>query len=453
MDLSGLDSYTFRQASWKLPVLRILGAALARVEPAEAISQHIQRSGDVLRVDGREYHLKDYKRIFLVGAGKAGMPMAMAASKLLGDHIKSGIVIVKEGYGGKTVPGLEILEAGHPLPDIRGVSGTQRIIKLLEGTQADDLVLVLMSGGGSALLTAPADGVKLDDLQKMTTDLLKSGASIQEINTLRKHLDLIKGGQLAQRAAPATILSLILSDVVGNPLEVIASGPTVGDASTYRAALQVLARYKLMGRTPPPIVRHLQRGVAGELPETPKPNNSLFTKVHNVLIGSNWQAAEAAIDQACQEGFHSMLLTTYLQGEARQAGELLAAIMRQVADSGQPLERPACLVVGGETTVTIRGDGFGGRNQELALGAVHELAGLEDIAMLTLATDGGDGLTEAAGAIVTGETWQRAIEAGLDPQDFLDRNDAYHFFQKLEDLLITGPILTNVNDLIFLFAF
>jgi len=438
-------------------VLRILTAALERVDPATAIARHVQRSGEVLGAAGKEYHLPDYRRVFVVGAGKAGVPMAQAISDLLGERLEGGIVIVKEGYRGGSEwsphPNLEILEAGHPLPDERGLAGTQRIIELLETTREDDLVLVLISGGGSALLTAPAAGVGLEDLQALTADLLTSGATIQEINTLRKHLDLVKGGQLARLAAPADVLALILSDVVGSQLEAIASGPTAADPSTYADALEVLARYELTAKAPQPVLSHLQRGAAGENPETTKPNDELFARVNNVIIGSNLQAAGAAVEQARKEGFNSLLLTSYLQGEANQAGRLLAAILRQVAASGQPLPRPACLVAGGETTVTIRGDGLGGRNQELALGAVPELAGLERVALLTLATDGGDGPTDAAGAIASGETWHRAQHAQLDPLDFLERNDSYHFFQRLGDLLLTGPTQTNVNDLAFLFAF
>ena len=456
-DLSGLDACSLRGAPWRQPVLRILTAALESVDPGVAIARHVQRRGEVLSAAGKDYHLPDYGRVIVVGAGKAGAPMARTVSGLLGELLESGIVIVKEGHRGGSErashPKLEILEAGHPLPDERGLVGTRRIIELLETTREDDLVLVLISGGGSALLTAPAAEVGLEDLQRLTDGLLRSGATIQEINTLRKHLDLVKGGQLARLAAPAEVLALILSDVVGNPLEAIASGPTAADPSTYAHALSVLERYELSGKTPQPVLSHLQRGAAGEYPETPKPDEGLFAKVNNVIIGDNLQAAEAALEQARKEGFNSLLLTTYLQGEARQAGRLLAAILRQVAANEQPLPRPACLVAGGETTVTVRGVGLGGRNQELALGAVAELAGLERVALLTLATDGGDGPTDAAGAIVSGETWQRAKQAQLAPLEFLERNDAYHFFQALGDLLLTGPTQTNVNDLAFLFAF
>ncbi|HSF80081.1 MAG TPA: glycerate kinase [Anaerolineales bacterium] len=454
MDLNGLDAYSMRGTSWRQPVLRILTAALDRVEPAAAIARHVKRAGEVLTVDGRQYSLRDYRRVFVIGAGKAGAPMARAVSSLLEERLTRGIVIVKEGYGGKGEPGnIEILEAGHPQPDERSVLATGKIIELLEEAREDDLVLGLISGGGSALLSAPVAGVGLEDLQELTSDLLKSGANINEINTLRKHLEQVKGGQLARLAAPATMIALILSDVVGSPLDVIASGPTAADPSTYRDALRVLTRHDLMEKTEGPILSILQRGAEGQLAETPKPDDPLFERVQNVVVGSNLQAAEAAVDQAIREGFNSMLLTTYLQGEARQAGRLLAAILRQIAESEKPLARPACLVVGGETTVTIGGDGLGGRNQEMALGAVQELAGLRRVAMLTFATDGGDGPTDAAGAIVTGETWQRSLQAKLDPLEFLRRNDSYHFFQKLGDLLLTGPTLTNVNDLAVLFAF
>ena len=246
---------------------------------------------------------------------------------------------------------------------------------------------------------------------------------------------------------------MILSDVVGDPLDVIASGPTVPDPTTYNDSLKILERYGIVERVPGAVARHLKRGKDGELPETPKLGDPIFEKVHNFVIGSNLQAAEAALKQAESEGFNVLLLSTYLQGEARGAGRTLAAIARQIAADERPLPRPACLVVGGETTVTLQGRGKGGRNQELALGAVAELAGLSQLALVTMATDGGDGPTDAAGAVVTGETLDRACQAGLDPAEYLARNDSYHFFEPLGDLLKPGPTQTNVNDLAFLFAF
>jgi hydroxypyruvate reductase len=326
-------------------------------------------------------------------------------------------------------------------------------MSLLDSCREDDLVIALISGGGSALLSAPADGISLEDLQNLTRLLLACGASIDEINTLRKHLDQIKGGGLARFTYPARLVSLILSDVVGDPLDVIASGPAVPDSSTWKAAWGVLERYDLVDRAPQAILAHLQKGCRGELPDTPKPDDPLFARVQNVMVASNLQAAEAAAEQAEEEGFHTLLLTTYLQGEARQAGRILGAILRQVAAPGHPIPRPACLIAGGETTVTLLGDGLGGRNQEVALGAVSELHGLEQVALVTFATDGGDGPTDAAGALVTGETAQRAAALGMHPDDYLKRNDSYHFFEALGDLLFTGPTGTNVNDLTFLFAF
>jgi hydroxypyruvate reductase len=322
----------------------------------------------------------------------------------------------------------------------------------LNASEPGDLVICLISGGASALLTMPVTGVSLADLQALTSLLLACGANINEINTLRKHLDQVKGGQLARLAQPARVASLILSDVVGSPLDVIGSGPSVPDSSSFADAYAVLERYGLLGKAPVSIVKYLQRGCQGGAPETPKPDDPLFDRVQNVIIGSNQQAADAALQEALAEGFSAMLLTTYLQGEARQAGRWLAAIARQIASNGQPLQPPACLVVGGETTVTILGDGQGGRNQEMALGAVEDLANLPGAVLVTLATDGGDGPTDAAGAVVTGETLQRALQLGLRPGDYLRRNDAYHFFQGLGDLLVTGPTGTNVNDLAFLFV-
>lgn len=430
----------------------ILAAALQAVDPAEAVRRCVQRDGHSLLIGDRSYDLGAFQRVLIVGAGKAGAPMAQAIEGILGDRVEAGVIIVKEGYAAE-VSSLKIVEAGHPIPDARGVAGAEDIIRLLASTREDDLVIGLISGGGSALLVSPQSGISLEDLQNLTAALLASGADIYEINTLRKHLERLKGGQLARLAAPAQMATLILSDVVGDPLDMIASGPTVPDDSKFQEAYDVLARYRLLENVPQSVTQHLQRGIAGHIPENPRAGDRLFEKIHNVIVGSNSLAAQAAVEQAREEGFNAMLLTTYLQGEARQAGRFLAAIARQLAASGQPLDRPACIVVGGETTVTLQGDGLGGRNQEMALGAVQDMAGLEHTALICLATDGGDGPTAAAGAVVTGETLARARQQGLDPQPYLSRNDAYHFFEPLGDLLVTGPTMTNVNDLAFIFVF
>jgi hydroxypyruvate reductase len=455
MDPNRLMTKTLEAASWGDGVARILAASLQAVDPKMAVARIFKRAGNELQVAGLAYPLERYRRVYLVGAGKAGVPMAAAAAAVLGESLTAGQVIVKDGYGeGGDLPGsVAVLEAGHPVPDSRGVAGASRLVDLLAQTTSEDLVICLISGGGSALLHLPAPGLSLEDLQALTRVLLECGATINEINTLRKHLEQLKGGGLARLAAPARVLTLILSDVVGNPLDIIASGPTVPDPSTFAEAYAVLRKYAIEARVPPGVRAHLEAGMRGEISETPKPGDPVFERVQNVLVGSNLLAARGARDQAVQEGFHTLLLTTYLQGEAREAGRFLAALARQLAETGEPLPRPACVIVGGETTVTIRGDGRGGRNQELALAAVADLAGLPDVAVVTLATDGGDGPTDAAGAVVTGETYSRALAAGLDPAANLARNDSHPFFESLGDLLRPGPTRTNVNDLAFVFAF
>jgi glycerate 2-kinase len=415
------------------------------------------RKGNTLYVAGYEYPLHRYRRVLIVGVGKAAVPMGTTAAEILGSYFSEGILLTKEGHaknltGPNDLSGFIIMEAGHPIPDERGVKGAQYISELLRGAGEDDLVICLVSGGGSALMTSPAEGITLADLQAMTSILLACGATINEINILRKHLDTLKGGGLARLAAPATLVTLILSDVVNDPLDVIASGPCVPDPSTYADAIGVFEKYRISDQVPAPVTGYLNCGLRGEIVDTPKPGEVLFGRIRNVIVGSNRLAAEAALAQAKMENYHAMLLTTSLQGEASQVGRLLSTIAREIVTSGNPLPRPACLIVGGETTVTIRGNGTGGRNQELALGAVDGLAGLEGVALVTLATDGGDGPTDAAGAVVTGESLDRARRLGLSPDDYLARNDAYHFFEPLGDLLKPGPTQTNVNDLALVFV-
>jgi hydroxypyruvate reductase len=327
------------------------------------------------------------------------------------------------------------------------------MVGLLQDTTANDVVICLLSGGGSALLPLPVPGVTLDDLQRLTSDLLRCGATINEINAVRKHLSQVQGGQLARLAAPAPVIALILSDVVGSPLDVIASGPTVPDTSTFADALGVLERYGIIEQTPPAIVAHLRRGLSGDVPETPKPGDPVFEHVQTLVIGDNRIAAQAAVQQAAELGLHTLLLSTYVEGEAREVAKVLAGLGKEIARYGQPLPRPACLIAGGETTVTIRGQGKGGRNQELALAAAIALDGWDDVLLLTVATDGGDGPTDAAGAFADGTTVARARVQGLNPAAYLANNDAYNFFQALGDLLITGPTRTNVNDLTLIFVF
>ncbi|HZS00184.1 MAG TPA: glycerate kinase [Chloroflexota bacterium] len=430
----------------------VLAAALAAVAPEAAVRRHLRRVGDRLLADDAEYDLTRYRRVRVVGAGKASGAMAAAVEPLLGDRLDGGLVIVKDGH---TVPTSRVAlrEAGHPTPDARGLAATAELLSRVRGLRADDLLVVLLSGGGSALLEQPVPGVDLAALQATTDLLLRAGAAIGELNAVRKHLSLVKGGGLARLAAPATVLAVVLSDVLGNPLDVIASGPLAPDPTTYADAGAVLARYDLWDRVPPAVATHLRAGLAGRAPETAKPGDPAFARVRHAVIADNAVAADSAVARARALGLNTLLLSTYVEGEAREVGHVLAALARELAERGQPLSRPACLVLGGETTVTVRGSGTGGRNQEVALGAVTRLAGLDGALVLSAATDGGDGPTDAAGAWADGTSLARASALGLDPRAYLARNDAYHFFAALGDLLSTGPTLTNVNDLMFVYAF
>ncbi len=430
----------------------VLAAALAAVAPEAAIARHVRREGNWLLAGEAAYDLRTVGRIVVLGAGKASGAMARALEALLGDRLDRGLVIVKDGH---TVPTTRIAvqTAAHPVPDARGVEATGKALALLAGLGPQDLVILLLSGGGSALLERPAPGLTLADLQTTTELLLRAGADIAEVNTVRKHLSAVKGGQLARAAAPASVLVLVLSDVIGDPLDVIASGPAAPDPTTFADAVAVLERYALWTRVPAAVAHRLQAGAAGRLPDTPKAGDPVFARVRHVIVGNNRCAAEAAVAQARALGLHALLLSTFVEGEAREVGRLLGALARELATSQQPAPRPACLVLGGETTVTVRGEGRGGRNLEVALGAVASVAGLPDVLLLTAATDGQDGPTEAAGAWVDGTSLARAQSRGLDPRAFLHRNDAYSFFAALGDLLITGPTLTNVNDLLFVYAF
>lgn len=436
----------------KALALDLLQAALAAVDPAAAIRRFVAREGDLLRVGDRLYDLRQYERIFVVGGGKAGAPMAQAIEEILGDRITAGLVNVKYGYTAPTRL-IELNQAGHPIPDEKGVAGTQRMVELLKQAGERDLVICLISGGGSALMVLPVPGVSLADKRRLTDALLRSGATINEINAVRKHLSQVKGGNLARLAYPAEIITLILSDVLGNPLDVIASGPTVPDTSTFADAWKVLEKYDLVEVIPPAIADYLRAGLAGQVPETPKPGDPIFQKTYNLIIGSNEIAVKAAQERARGYGLNTLLLSTFVEGEAREVAIVLAAIAREVVHSNNPIARPACILASGETTVTVRGRGLGGRSQELALAAALKIQGLEDVLILSAATDGTDGPTDAAGAIVDGSTVARALARGLDPQRFLADNDSYHFFAQLGDLVVTGPTNTNVNDLMIILVF
>jgi hydroxypyruvate reductase len=440
------------QPAAKQQALAVLEASLKAVNPVRAIERTLQLEGNVLRVGGTEYDLASYEHIYVLGAGKASAAMAQALEDALGRRITAGWINVKDGYTAPTRT-IRIHEAGHPVPDARSIEGSQQIAAYARSAGPRDLVFCLISGGGSALMTLPVEGITLADIGRLTQALLRSGATINEINAIRKHLSQIKGGRLSQHAQPAQVVSLILSDVIGNPLDVIASGPTSPDSTTFAQAVDVLRKYDLLERAPSAVAHHLQDGMHGAIAETPKSHDKAFARTQNVIIASNEHAAQAALGKALELGMNGLLLSTSVEGEAREVGKVLGAIGRQLATSSHPAPRPACVLAGGETTVTVRGSGLGGRNQEVALAAAAPIAGLDGVTVIGLGTDGTDGPTDAAGAIVTGHTLRRAAEKRQSIQAALKNNDAYHFFEALGDLLITGPTNTNVNDLMFMFAF
>jgi glycerate 2-kinase len=429
----------------------IMCAALAAVDPEEAIRRQVRLDDGILTVGGKVYDLAEYQHIYVVGGGKAGASMARAMEEMLGDRITAGSVNVKYGY---TVPTeiIHLHEAGHPLPDAEGVRGTEALIQLLKRATKGDLVICLISGGGSALMVAPAEGITLADMEAFTQVMLGCGATINEINTIRKHCSRTKGGQMARLAYPADLIALLLSDVVGNPLDVIASGPAVADTSTFADAWEIVEEYGIEIRLPHSIVERLQQGKEGVIGETPKAGDPALERVHSQVIASNEIAARAAIEEAKRQGFNTLLLSTFVEGEAREVALVFGAIAREIRNSGHPIPPPACIVAGGETTVTLRGGGRGGRNQELALAAAMPIADMTDVMVIGLATDGTDGPTDAAGALADGTTLARAEALSLSAQRHLAENDSYPFFEALGDLLLTGPTNTNVNDLTFVFV-
>lgn len=433
-------------------IVTVLEAALAAVDPRNAVLTVLQRENHWLIVGDRRYDLAQFRRVFVIGAGKAGAPMTQAVEAVLGDRITAGLVVVKTDHGGPTQQ-VTIAEAAHPMPDVAGVAAGQRILALAGEAGPDDLVITLLSGGGSALLVSPAAGLTLADKQAMTSALLTCGATINEINCLRKHCSAVKGGQLARAVAPATLITLALSDVIGSPLDVIASGPTVPDASSWADAWAVVEKYDLAEKLPTAVLTRLRAGLAGALADTPKTGDPAFAKTQNVVVADNRVAAEAALAQARAMGYNVLLLTTYVEGEAAQVAKVAVALAKEVRATGHPIAAPACFILGGETTVTLGvNPGRGGRNQELALSAAVALQNTPGVTVVALATDGTDGPTDSAGGMADSTTVARGETAGLSAADFLRRHDAYPFLQATNDLLLTGPTQTNVNDLIFVFV-
>jgi hydroxypyruvate reductase len=424
----------------------IFAKGVEAVAPDAAVRRFCRRDDNLLTIGHQSFPLDAYQRVFVVGAGKATAPMAATLEEMLGEDLTAGIITVKYGHTAK-LSKIETVEAGHPVPDENGEIGSGKILDLAGNAGEEDLLICLISGGGSALLPKTVPGVSLADKQKTTRILLACGASIHEINTLRKHLSVIKGGQLAKAAAPATVVSLILSDVVGDDLDVIASGPTVADNSTFADCLHILARYGVADQLPKPVFDHLVKGSNGRVAETPKVGDSVFHKTSNVVIGSNIEALLAAEKEAARRGYTTFVLSSMMEGETADVARMHTAIAREILKTGHPVPPPACILSGGETTVTLKGDGLGGRNQQFALCAAADIAGQRSVLILSGGTDGNDGPTDAAGAIVDNTTSQRAAAANVSMVEHLANNDSYHFFRTLGDLLITGPTNTNVMDL------
>lgn len=428
---------------------RIFRAGLSAVDPEKAVKKFVRRTGNRLHVGDRSYELSNFKKVILIGAGKGTAPMARALEDLLGNSLTAGCIIVKYGHGihlRKT----EVIEAGHPIPDNAGLAGTERILQQLQHCSSEDLVICAFSGGGSALLPAPVASINLSQKQEATRLLLECGATIDEINAVRKHLSRVKGGGLAKAASAATVVTLVLSDVIDDRLDVIASGPTVSDESTFKDCLHVIDKYDLTDRLPMEVRKVLEEGAAGRLPETAKAGDPVFSRVQNLIVGNIRAALLAAREAALAAGYKTQILSSRIEGEAKEVAKVFSAIAKEIRDSGIPISPPACVLAGGETTVTVRSNGKGGRNQELALAAAIALDGWGRIALLSAGTDGTDGPTDAAGAFADGQTCHNARRIGMVPLDYLLRNDSYSLFDRIGDLFKTGPTRTNVMDIICL---
>jgi glycerate 2-kinase len=429
-------------------LIEIVDRAITSVDPFHAIRRRLKLEGERLRVGSQEFDLSDVGKIVVVGGGKASGRMAEALEDIIGDRISGGVVAVFEGTASEhRLRRIELVEAGHPLPTEASVRGAEEMMDLVSGLGPKDLVICLLSGGGSALITLPAEGISLEELRETTKLLLESGASIQEVNAVRKHLSRIKGGQLARAAYPARVITLLISDVIGDRLDTIASGPTYPDSTTFSDALTAMEKYGLTEKVPGNVLKRLKLGAERKVPETPKPGEKYFLNTVHEIVASNADAVRAAAEVGKSHGLNVSVLTAAMRGEAREFGLRLAAIAKKVAEASEPVPRPALLISGGETTVTVRGGGVGGRNQELVLAAAIGISGLENVAVASFSTDGIDGPTDAAGAIADGFTLEKAKYLKLDPLDYLERNDSYSFFKELGDLLMTGPTGTNVADL------
>lgn len=427
--------------------LQALEDALKAADPKHVVKSMVKLENFKLKIQDKSFNLEKFKNIYVLGGGKAGGFMAEALEEILGKRITNGALNIPYHSGEYKTTRIKLQRASHPVPDEAGVKATKNMLELAAKAKKEDMVICLISGGGSSLMPLPRDGVSLQDKREVTELLLKSGATINEINTVRKHISAVKGGWLAKEAYPATVVNLILSDVIGDPLDFIASGPTVPDSTTFQDAIQILEKYGLWDKTPVSVRQVLLDGVRGLIPETPKAKDKAFKKVYNFVLGNNRLASATAQNTLKNLGLRTLLLTSRLEGEARHVGTMLSSIAHEIAVSGNPIPKPAGIIAGGETTVTVVGNGVGGRNQEIALSSALKICGMKGVVVASLSTDGIDGPTDAAGAIADGQTLNRAQKMGLQPTEFLKNNDSYTFFSKLNDLIFTGLTGTNVNDI------
>lgn len=430
----------------RLYIKDIFTSSVKAADPYEGVMKYVTLEDDAVVIDGIAYPFELYDNLYIVGGGKASARMGQAIEHIIGQRITNGWINTKDGHA-VSLKKITVHECSHPVPDQRGVEGTRKIIEILETADERSLVICLLSGGGSALMPAPAEGITLAQKQEVTRLLLGAGADIGEINTIRKHLSSLKGGGMARITSPARLHMLILSDVIGDRLDTIASGPAVIDATTFSDCVEICKKYDIYESLPAPVKQRFKKGVQGAVPETAKLNDAYLEKAVNTIIGNNTMSVTAAKDKAERLGFRTLVLSTLFSGEASELGTFFGAIASEIQSSGNPVSPPVCIIGGGETTVTIQGKGKGGRNQEMALSAARALAGKHNLVFLSGGTDGTDGPTDAAGGIVDGFTISRGIEKGISAEICLKNNDSYHYLKETGGLLVTGPTGTNVMDI------
>ncbi len=441
----------------KKDLKQIYTSAIDAVSPVRAVNNHLKVDGSMLilnknSMESESVDLDSFKRIFVVGGGKATASMARAVEELLGSRVTGGCVSVKYGHVDK-LDRIDLVEASHPLPDANGVAGAAKIYEILKDAREDDLVISLISGGGSALMPLPPEPISLEDKQNTTNLLLKCGATIHEINAVRKHLSRLKGGNMARAAFPARVINLMISDVVGDNMDVIASGPFVHDRSSFADAASIIRNYNKKNEFPESVSEYLQRGEKGEIPENPLSDDTVFQKVSNMIIASNIQSLEAASEKAAELGYNSVILSSLIEGDTKDAALWHSRIAEEIVKSSNPVKRPACVITGGETTVKVMGEGKGGRNMEFAMHAAKFIDGLKGAVIASVGTDGNDGPTDAAGAVAWDDTMNRARSLSLNVDEYMKNNDSYNLFRELGDLIITGPTNTNVMDIRIILVF